>query len=199
MQLRHDRYAGRQALSAIRAEVIEELHKMHEENGDALREAVAPLRRELRAALHAQGEARREVFEELQAVREQWQPTIEADLQAVREARAAGDRSALAEALDQFHADRNALYAELNPLKDKLRAVTIEKGEAVTEARLAIEDKLAEFSPRLKELLEKLRTKAESIERTLIAGHNAVMAARQTLADALAECREQHDVEHAVA
>src|SRR5918993_1054292 len=48
---------------------------------------------------------------------------------AIREARAAGDEGALQEATDKFHADRNALYAELNPLKEQLVEVTKEKGQ----------------------------------------------------------------------
>ena|SRR5688572_5601384 len=65
---RHDRYAGRQAIAAIRAEVGEELRKMHEENGEELEQAVAPLRQELRAAIRALGAARAEILEDLQAI-----------------------------------------------------------------------------------------------------------------------------------
>ena len=199
MQLRHDRSIGRHELAGIRAQIIEELHKLYAEKGDELREAVAPLQHELRAAIRAQAEARRVILEDLQAIRDKWHPTLQADLQAVLEARAAGDADALAEALDQFHADRNALYAELNPLKAELREVTEETNGAITAARLAIEDKLAEFSLTLAELLERLRTRSYEIGQKLLAGHNAVMDARQELADAIAECREEHADEHATA
>jgi hypothetical protein len=134
MNLRHDRYAGRQALGAIRAEIVEELRRMHEENGEELREAVAPLRQELVAAL-----------------------------------------------------------------KEQLVEVTKEKGQDITDARLAIEDKLAEFSPTLESLLAQLRTKAREVEAKLIAGHDKVMAAREELRVALEECQEEHGDEHAVA
>ena len=199
MDLRHDRYAGRQALGAIRAEIVEELRRMHEENGEELREAVAPLRQELVAAIRALGAARHEILQDLQAIREKWQPTIQADLAAIRDARAGGDEDAAQEATDKFHADRNALYAELNPLKERLLEVTKEKGAAITDARLAIEDKLAEFSPALESLLAQLRTKAREVEAKLIAGHDKVMAAREELRVAIENCREEHGDEHAVA
>ena len=55
-ELRHDRYQGRQELAAIRADIVEELRKLYEgDQGDEIREAVAPLYKELRAALRAQG------------------------------------------------------------------------------------------------------------------------------------------------
>ncbi len=199
VDLRHDRYAGRQAIAAIRAEVIVELDKMHEENGDELEEAVAPLRKNLRDAIRAMGAARHEVLEELQGIRDEWQPTIAADLAAIRDARAAGDEDALKAATDKFHADRSSLYAELNVLKAELKEVTEEKGKAISEAHLAIEDKLAEFSPKLRELLDKLRAKAHEVGQTLQAGHDQVVAAQAKLKEAIAECREEHAGEHAVA
>ena len=199
VDLRHDRFAGRQAIAAIRAEVIVELDKMHAENGEALEEAVAPLRQELRAAIRAMGAARHEVLEDLQGIREKWQPTIAADLAAIHEARVAGDEDALKEATDKFHADRSSLYAELNVLKAELKEVTEEKGQAISDAYLAIEDKLAEFSPKLRELLDKLRAKQREVMQTLQADHDKVVAAQQNLKEAIEECREEHAGEHAVA
>jgi gas vesicle protein len=196
---RHDRYAGRQAIAAIRAEVGEELRQMHEENGEELQEAVAPLRQELRAAIRALGAARAEILEDLQAIREKWQPTITADLQAIRAAHASGDADALKDATDQFHEDRSALYAELNVLKADLKAVTEEKGQAISDAYLAIEDKLAEFSPTLRELLDKLRAKQREVMATLQADHEEVAAAQEKLKMAVEECREEHAGEHATA
>jgi len=199
LDFRHDRYAGRQALAAIRAEVGEELRQMHEENGEELEEAVAPLRQELRSAIRALGAARREILDDLQGIRDEWQPTITADLQAIRAAHAAGDEDALKEATDQFHADRSSLYAELNVLKGELKAVTEEKGPAISDAYLAIEDKLAEFSPKLRELLDKLRAKQQEVMQTLQADHEQFVAAQEKLKTAIEECREEHADEHAVA
>ena len=196
---RHDRYAGRQAIAAIRAEVGEELRRMHEENGEELEEAVAPLRQELRAAIRALGAARAEILEDLQGIRDKWQPTITADLQAIRAAHAAGDEEALKEATDKFHADRSSLYAELNVLKAELKEVTEEKGQAISDAYLAIEDKLAEFSPKLRELLDKLRAKQAEVMQTLQAGHDKVVAARQNLSEAIEACHDEHAGEHTVA
>jgi hypothetical protein len=200
LELRKDRYRGRAALAEIRAQVVAELQELYESGqGDEVREAVAPLYKELREAFRAQGEARRGVIEELQAVREEWHPILEADIKAVREAHAAGDEEALAEAKAKAEADRKAFYAELNPLKQKLQDVTEAGREAITEARIAIEDKLAEFSDELKDLLDDLRTKAAEVEAELTAGHNAVMAARQTLAEEIEECRAEHAEEQALA
>ena len=196
---RHDRYAGRQAIAAIRAEVGAELRNMHEENGEELEEAVAPLRQELRAAIRALGAARAEILEDLQGIRDTWQPTITADLQAIRAAHAAGDEDALKEATDQFHEDRSSLYAELNVLKGELREVTEEKGQAISDAYLAIEDKLAEFSPTLRELLDKLRAKQQDVMETLQADHEQFAAAQEKLKTAIEECREEHADEHTVA
>jgi hypothetical protein len=199
LDFRHDRFAGRQALVAIRAEVGEELRQMHEENGEELEQAVAPLRQELRAAIRAMGAARHEVLEDLQGIREKWQPTIQADLAAIHDARVAGDEDALKEATDKFHADRSSLYAELNVLKAELKEVTEEKGQAISDAYLAIEDKLAEFSPTLRELLDKLRAKQREVMQTLEADHDKVVAAQQNLKEAIEECREEHAGDHTVA
>ena len=196
---RHDRYAGRQAIAAIRAEVGEELRKMHEENGEELEQAVAPLRQELRAAIRALGAARAEILEDLQGIRDKWQPTITADLDAIRAAHAAGDEDALKEATDQFHEDRSKLYAELNVLKADLREVTEEKGQAISDAYLAIEDKLAEFSPTLRELLDKLRAKQQEVIETLKGDHEQFVAAQEKLKTTIEECREEHAGEHVVA
>ena len=196
-QLRRDRSRGRYELNELRQAIGEEIRKIYAEHGDEVRDAVAPLHQALRAAIRAQTEARRAILDDLQDLREKWQPTLTADLHAVLEARRSGDADALADALDKFHADRNALYAELNPLKQQLRQVTEETNEDITEARLAIEDKLAEYSDTLKDLLDQLRTRSYEIGQKFQAGHNAVMQARKTLADAIAECREEHGGEHA--
>ena len=196
---RHDRYAGRQAIAAIRGEVGEELHRMHEESGEELEQAVAPLRQELRAAIRALGAARADILEDLQGIRDKWQPTITADLQAIRAAHASGDQDALKEATDEFHEHRSSLYAELNILKADLKAVTEEKGQAISDAYLAIEDKLAEFSPKLRELLEKLRAKQQEVMQTLQADHEKFASAETKLKTAIEECREEHAGEHVVA
>jgi predicted nucleic acid-binding Zn-ribbon protein len=192
-ELRHDRYQGRQDLGAIRSQIVEELRKLYEsDKGDDVRAAVAPLYKELREALRAQGEARHEVLEDLQAVREKWQPTLVADIDAVWKAKRAGDEDALADATAKIEADRKALYDELNPLKDKLKQVTDETSQAIQDAHDAIEDKIAEFSDTLKDLFARLRTKANDVRDTLVADHQAYETAQQSLADAIKECREEH-------
>jgi hypothetical protein len=186
LELRHDRYAGRAALFEIRAQIIEELQKLYaSDKGDEVREALAPLYKDLRAALRAQGQARHDVLEDLQAVREKWAPTLKADVEAVWAAKLSGDDDALAEATKKIEADRKSLYDELNPLKDKLKEVTKETSVAIQNAHDAIEDKLGEFDDTLKDLFEKLRTKAKEVEQELIADTDAVMAAREKLRQAL--------------
>lgn len=197
--LRDDRRAGRRAIAAIRVDIVEELRRMYAENGDAIREAVAPLREQLASVIRELGSARREILDDLRGIRETWQPTIQADIEAVHAARAAGDAEAEAAALDKFHAHRSALYAELNPLKQDLIEVTKEKGQRMSEIRAAIDDALAEFSPTLESLLDRLRQKAADVAATLTAGHNAVVAAQEKLRAELEECREDHAGEHPVA
>jgi seryl-tRNA synthetase len=192
-ELRHDRYEGRQALGEIRSQIVEELRKLYEsDKGDEVRDAVAPLYKKLRETLRAQGEARREVLEDLQAIREKWQPTIVADIEAVWKAKREGDEDALADATAKIEADRKALYDDLNPLKDKLKQVTEETSQAIQDAHDAIEDKLGEFSDKLKDLFAQLRAKAKDVHDTLVADHQAYETAQQSLADAIKECREEH-------
>lgn len=196
-ELRHDRYQGRQELAAIRADIVEELRRLYEsDQGDEIRAAVAPLYRELREALRAQGEARREVLEDLQAVREKWAPILRADVEAVWEAKHAGDADALAEATAKIEADRKALYEELNPLKEQLHQVTLDTSEAIQDARDAIEDKLGEYSDTLKSLIEKLRARAKAVHEELVADHQAYLTAQKNLADAIEACREEHGGDH---
>jgi hypothetical protein len=198
-ELRHDRYQGRQELAAIRADIVEELRKLYaSDQADEIREAVAPLYKELREALRAQGEARREVLEDLQGVRETWAPILHADIEAVWKAKREGDDDALAEATAKIEADRKALYEELNPLKEQLHQVTLDTSEAIQDARDAIEDKLGEYSDTLKDLIEKLRAKAKEVHDTLVADHQAYVNAQRSLADAIKECREEHGDDHTV-
>jgi len=191
MDLRHDRFAGRSAIFEIRGQIIEELQKLYaSDKGDDARAAVEPLYKDLRAALRAQGEARMDVLKDLQAIREKFGPTLRADIDAVWAAKRSGDDDALAEATKKIEADRKDLYAELNPLKEKLKSVTEDTSEAIMDARTAIEDKLAEFSDTLKDLFAKLRTKAKDVEQTLIADTKAVMDARENLRQALEDAGE---------
>jgi hypothetical protein len=199
VQYHQDRREGRAALKEIRAEIAEELRELYAEKGDEIREAIAPLREELAEAIKSQVEQRRAVLQDLHEVREKWAPIIAEDVKAVLKAKADGDEEALAEATEKIIADRNALKAELLPLKQQLEEVMKETRLAISEARTAIEDKLAEFSDTLKDLLDELRTKAKEIETTLIADHNAVVAAQQNLREAIAECREEHAGEDAIA
>jgi hypothetical protein len=192
-ELRHDRYQGRQELGEIRAQVIEELRKLYEEKGDEVREAVAPLYKSLRDKIRAQGEARREVLEDLQDIRDEYQPTLQADIQAIMKARQDHDEDALADATEKFEADRAKLYAELNPLKARLQEVTEAARGAISDTRTAIEDKLGEFSDTLKDLIEQHRAKAKEVEATLIADHNAWLAAREKLREALADAGQPAD------
>jgi hypothetical protein len=186
MELRHDRFAGRAALFEIRAQIIEELQKLYaSDKGDDVRAALAPLYKDLHAALRAQGEARHEVLEDLQAVREKWAPTLKADIDAVWAAKRSGDEDALDEATKKIEADRKSLYDELNPLKDKLKEVTEETSKPIQDAHDAIEDKLGEFSDTLKDLFQKLRDKRKEVEQELIADTQAVMDAREKLRQAL--------------
>jgi hypothetical protein len=190
MELRHDRYQGRAELFELRSQVIEELRKLYAEKGDEVQAALAPLYKTLRNAIRAQGDARMGVLEELQDIREKWQPAIEADIKAVWDAKRAGDEDALADATKQIESDRSKLYAELNPLKAKLKQVTEDARGAITDAHTAIEDKLGEFSDTLKDLIAKHRAKQAEVHAELTADTEAVLAAREKLRQALKDAGE---------
>ena len=192
-QLNADQRAGRKTIKADRAAIVDEMKQLADEIGaDGIKEALAPLKEQLRVDTRAKNKEFRAAREELRIAKRKGRQLIAADLKALQEAKQSGDQAAIDAAEDKLAADKEQVQADLKPIRDGLIALADKWRPILTADHEAVESKLEELNPDLIPLFDKLDDDIAAVQEKLEAGHAAVTAAHEDLRTAIADCIEEH-------
>lgn len=192
-QLNADQRAGRKTIKADRAAIVDEMKQLADEIGaDGIKEALAPLKEQLRVDTRAKNKEFRAAREELRVAKRKGRQLIAADLKALQEAKQSGDQAAIDAAEDKLAADKDQVQADLKPIRDGIVALGEKWRPILTAEHEAVESKLEELNPDLIPLFDKLDDDIAAVQAKLEAGHAAVTDAHEDLRTAIADCIEEH-------
>lgn len=191
--LHADQRAGRRTIKADRAAIVEEMKQLADEIGvDAIKDALAPLKEQLRIDTRAKNKEFRAAREELRIAKRKGRQLIAADLQALKDARESGDQAAIDAAQEKLAADKAQIEADLKPIRDGIIALGEKWRPILTAAHEAVESKLEELNPDLVPLFDKLDDDIAAVQEKLEAGHAEVSTAQAELKVAIKDCLEEH-------
>jgi hypothetical protein len=192
-QLNADQRAGRKTIKADRMAIVEEMKQLADEIGaDGIRDALAPLKEQLRVDTRAKNKEFRAAREELRIAKRKGRQLIAADLKALQEAKQSGDQAAIDAAEEKLAADKLQIEADLKPIRDGIIALGEKWRPILTADHEAVESKLEELNPDLIPLFDKLDDDIAAVQEKLEAAHAAVTAAHEDLRTAIADCLEEH-------
>jgi len=183
-QFRKDRRTTAATIEGDRKAVNDELQHLRDTD-ENLQTELQPLQDQVKADIKARNKELRTDYAALEDGTADTRETVHQDLIQLRKDKRAGDAEAVTADKAKLAADRTVLEDASKPFTDEIKADQAKWKTTLADDRQAIQDKLVELDPALKDLFAKLETDQSSAKTKLDADRAAVQADLDKLHDDL--------------